>query len=579
MSTGSVEMIFEIGFNYCCRNYLSNSSFSVENLNLKLSANLLNEITNITEHCLIEFSGEWARTMSFVEPNMDMKIVGELPDSNNSSNWSDCVIIQNLSGPEPIETRYVISKVTVVETNPEGSTKLNRLIEFGKNRDVTNCRVVGGRPVASNMGVFPNYWRSRTRMYVDKTLGAYRPLTTITADVPVINVIVAFLANSPPGPYKFDHPTDPYVRTNIHVCDLSYRNLKLSAIRTGGDDFREVPAFHLHVQIDLDVETAALPWFCVGDVLQVHTVKPMFVQKQAWNLMHKQKRFGDTKVNVFSIEDGSVRDVQGAPVAGVTEPPQVAELRAWMKDRLSKDSIVGGTHEGKLANRDMWMNGRDSVARVERVNRYSNSVYVTDFSCEDLVEVKIRSSQQKFAESLNYLFTKLEEEEQRSGEGGVYVLMRNLRCNTTDKTLYCSVEHVTKVPVFCFDVQELIRRKERLEAGASQEEVKTQTATQDSVPPATLNGPSFGFDQMIPTQWKESFNLGDKRPVACTQSAESGCVDSSSQVTFEFVDDDEADAGEDRENVASQATDNLSQVIPTKLAFDTQISNKKARSG
>jgi hypothetical protein len=294
------------------------------------------------------------------------------------------------------------------------------------------------------------------------------------------------------------------------------------------------------VEIDEDVQTTALPWLCAGDVMQVNTVKPVFAQKQAWNLYHKQKGFGETKIKIWSIVDGKVRDVKGCELMQVPEPPEIAALRVWMRERLLKDSLVGGAHQGSLAGRDMWFSGRDLVARIERVNRYTNSIFVTDFSADEVVEIRVRSSQQNFTEALNYIFTKLEE---NGSVFGQFVLLRNLRLNASDNTLFCSVEHITRVPDFCFDVQQLGTRQVG-KCAPSQEQVSGPSTQAD----AELNVQGFSFSEMIPTQWRESLKV----PTDASASVESTSkvafefvneasqvvgVDANSQVEFEFVDE------------------------------------------
>ena len=527
MASPRVEMIFEIGFNYCCRNFFStpggHASISAENLNIKFSANLLNEVTSITENCTLEFFGDWARVLSFIEPDMDMQIVGEIPSCCTPA-WNDCVVIKNLACPEPVETRYLISGIVVVETPQDSQEKSCRYIQFDKDRKITECKLVGAKSSHSSPStIIPNYWMGHKRRLVDKTPNSFRPLTTITSDVAVINVVAAFIANSAPGPYKFSHPSAPYVRTHVQVCDLSYRNLRLGAIRTGGDDSRDVPSFHLHLEIDDDVSTTALPWLCVGDVLEVYTVKPVFAHKQTWNLLHKQKKFGDTKIYVHSILDGSVKDLRGTRLVMPEKSPkrEIQTLQEWMRERLLKDSLVGSSLRGILSGRDLWFSGRDLVARVEKINRFTNSIFITDFSTPEDVEVLVRSSQQNFTDALNYIFTKLENHK------NAFVLFRNLRINSNDNnSLYCSVEHVTRVPDFCFDVQHLIKRQN-----------ETPKNEENKSPLKTGNQKSLSFSQMIPSQWKENLKLnGSPNMDDLTQT---GCVDANSQVQFEFVDDDE----------------------------------------
>ena len=542
-----IEMIFEIGFNYCCRNFFS-SSASVENLNLKLSANLLNEVTRITENCLVELSGDWARVLSFVEPGMDMKILAT-PASGGS--WNECVMVRNLTCPDPVDSRFLLEQVSVVETHAD---KPNRFIAFGRDRRILECKVKGE---GGKLVQFPHHWMLAKRSMVDRTPGVFRALTTLTPDVAVVNVLVAFVANSAPGPYKFEHPTSMYVRTHVHVCDLSFRNLKLASIRTANDDSRDVPAFHLHLEIDKNVPTSALPWLTVGDVLAVETVKPIFAQKQAWNLLHKQKGFGETKVKIYPIDDRrKVIDIEGNPVS-VLPDPRVQELRSWMKERLKRDSLVGTNQTGKLSGRQLWMNGRDAVVQVERINRHTNSIFVTDFSVTDEVEVRVRSTQSNFAASLNYLFTHLE-----AGSGTQYLLLRNARVNTSDNTLLCSLEHVTNVPDFCFDVQELQRRK--ASQGSPEEEAAVSQSVEDLLPESHM--------QSGPSQWLKA----DPVPVG----EGSGCVDASSQVTFEFVEDDSDTASEnvDQSVVDTQRSETTSQLIPQRLKFDqSQRESKKPR--
>lgn len=547
----SVEMIFEIGFNYCCRNFFGISAMAEENLNIKFSANLLNEITNITENCVVEFSGEWAKTLSFLEPDMDLKIIGELP---GETEWNNCVLIRNLSCPEPVETRYLIKKISIVETNREDRPV--RFIEFGHDRKIKDCRVLSSQPTRTGTQgskglTFPNYWMNHKRHIVDHNSMAFRPLTTITQGVAVINVVGAFLSNTAPGPYKFDHRSDPYVRTHVQICDMSFRNLRLAAIRSSGDDCTDVPSYHLHLQIDQDVISAALPWLCVGDVLQVNTVKPVFAQKQCWNLYHKQKKFGDTKIKIHSIHGKDVTDIHGNISEDIV-PDQVRELQAWMRERLTKDSLLGPNHKGTLVNREIWLGGRDLVVKIVSANKFTNSITVVDYSSPEEVEVRIRSSQQNFAEALKYLFTKIDNEDINN----LYCLLRNVRFNGNDNSLYCSVEHVTKVPEFCFDVQQFI--------------LKCNEAPQSTLENSQkeVAGPSFGFDKIIPTQWKEQL-VCDPAVIGETQT---GCVDGSSQVEFEFLDDEaytQADAAS-QENLFSQASDELSQINPSKLISDSQ---------
>jgi hypothetical protein len=547
----SVEMIFEVGFNHCCRNLVSNQPTEIDNLTIKLSCNLLNEVTGFTESCLVEFFGLWARVLSFLGPGMDLKIVGEFPKETEKTVWNDGVMITNTSGPERIEARYVISKVVVVETN---ESKPNRYIEFDRKAKLKECKTVPAN--VKNLD-FPNYWIDSKRRYVDKNPLAFRPLTSITADVPVINVAVAFISNSPPGPYKFSHPSAPYVRTHVQVCDLSFQQLRLAAIRGSTED---VPTYHLHLQIDENVEPDALPWLCVGDVMQVNTVKPVFAQRQAWNLLHKQKNFGDTKIKIWSVDSDEVLDLIGNKISGVVEPAEIKRLRDWIRERLLKDSLLSDLHRGVLVKRNDWFSGRDLVARVEKINRYTNSIYVTDFSLneqeEEFVEVRIRSSQQNFTDALNYLFTHIEKHQSKT----LYVLMRNLRVNSADNTLYCSVEHVTRVPEICKDVQDLI---------STQQIANTQRTTQPETActPGNVDNEGFAFNQMIPTQWRSALRLNNSQEMMA--STQTGYVDSNSQVAFEFVDDDE----EDQENALCK--NSVSQPESGKAVSPNQIKRQR----
>ena len=540
-----LDMIFEVGFNYCCRNFFGGNASS-DNLSLKITANLLNELTSVTENCTLEFSGNWAKTLSFVQPGMDMKISATLP--SDVSSWNECVVIQNLSCPEPVETRYVISKISIVETATD------RYMEFDKSQRIVDCKINGSKKSTSDTAAFPNHWIAHKRSMVEKSPDVYRPLTSITQDVPVINVVVAFLSNSPPGPYKFSHPTDPYVRTHIHVCDLSFRNLKLAAIRAANDDMKDVPAFHLHLQIDRDVSTSALPFLTVGDVLSVHTVKPIFAQKQAWNLLHKQKKFGETKVKVWPIESDRSYDVEGASLGDTQMPPKVAQLRSWVKNRLVKDSLIGSNHVGKLADRDMWIGGHDVVCEIIRVNTYTNSVFVSDYSLVDgdtEVEVRIRTSQQRIGETMEFLFTHLEKILDDKQE--CFVLLRNVR-STTDRSVFCSLEHVTRVPKLCRDVQELLKRKQGL---------GDDVPVLPTIPDPTQKG--LGMDEMIPKEWKDK--VENRQPANLKES--DGCVDSSSQIQFEFVEESQVSEEESVDN-DTQYSDEASQLYPRRLKFDSQ---------
>lgn len=539
-----LEIIFEVGFNYCCRNFFGNN-VSPDNLSLKLSANLLNELTDVTENCTLEFSGNWAKILSFVQPGMDIKLCAALP--TDSSSWNECVVIQNLSCPEPVETRYDIIKISVIET------LTRRYIEFDKNHRIIDCKIEGAKP-SSDMSGFPNFWMSHKRSMVEKSPNAFRPLTSITQDVPVINVIVAFLANSPPGPYKFSHPTDPYVRTHVHVCDMSFRNLKLSAIRAANEDMKNVPSFHLHLQIDRDVVTSALPWLTIGDVLMVHTVKPIFAQKQAWNLLHKQKKFGETKIVIWKNDAQTSVDVEGNKL-DVKMPKQVGELQAWIKNRLIKDSLIGSNHGGKFGEREIWIGGHDIVCEVVRVNTYTSSIFVTDYSLvggEEEVEVRIRTSQQRIGETLEYIFTHLEG---IVGEDKCFVLLRNVR-TCTDKSVFCSLEHVTRVPAYCWDVAELLKRKDGL---------GDDVAVLPTIPEPTQKG--IGMDDMIPKEWKEVVRSKSMSPKL---DVDKGCVDSSSQIQFEFVDETQVS---EQENYYgdTQFSNEPSQLFPRQLNFDANL--------
>ena len=557
----SVEMVFEVGFNHCCRNLISHQGAADDNLTIKISCNLLNEISGLTETCNLEFFGSWARILSFLGPDMDMMIVCQLPVEGEKTVWNESVMVTNLAGPERIETRYTISKIVVVETN---SDRAKRRIEFDKKGKIVECKTIDGHIE------FPNYWMDHKRKYVDKNPSAFRPLTTITADVPVINVAVAFVGNTPPGPYKFSHPTAPYVKTHVQVCDLSFRQLRLSAIRAGTDD---VPSYHLHLQIDEPVEPSALPWLCVGDVLQVNTVKPVFGQRQTWNLLHKQKNFGETKIKIWPIEtsdESKILDVKGKKIIDQQTPPsEIVELRQWIRERLLKDTLLSDLHRGVLAGRNEWFSGRDLVARVERINRHASSIFITDFSVqdEDPVEVRIRSSQQNFASALEYLFEHIEK--CNPAFKNLYVLLRNLRVNSADNTLYCSVEHVTRVPEFCKDVQDLIKRrdqvKEEVSASLKEDEPQAKPAT-----PSQPTESTFCFNQFIPSQWRNALRMSEASERE-TQATQSGYVDSSSQVAFEFVDDDEDDA----ENQSSQ--NQVRDPTFQKPSSQTEMERKRQR--
>jgi len=593
-----IEMIFEIGFNYCCRNFFGNTTANgTDNLNIKFSANLLNETTNVTENCVVEYSGEWAKILSFIVPGMDMKIVAKFP--NDSSEWNNCVVVKNLSCPEPVEVRYEVDTVSIVEevgTLQTGRTASSRrLIVFDKNRKITTCKLIGGSTSGTGGAAtcgFPNYWMSSKRHIVDRDLNAFRPLTTITQDVPVINVIVGFISNSPPGAYKFSHPTDPYVRTHVHVSDMSYRNLKLSAIRTANDDMRDVPAFHLHLQIDkADVNTSALPWLTVGDVLMVHTVKPVFAQKQAWNLLWKQKKFGQSNVKIWRIDSvqqdsGVAYDLEGNIVErGSAPPPAVVELQSWFRHRLTRDSLISANHQGNFAHRDIWIAGCDIVCEIKKVNRYTCSLFVSDGSRDEIVEVRVRTSQQRINESMEYLFSRLEQFE-AVDEGhdfaptatqtvtrreSVYVLLRNVR-TANDGSVFCSLEHVTRVPEFCFDVQQLHQRQQSLTMTTKSQITDTNTSVVD--------GQGFGFSEMIPNVWQEP-----PKPAAVEKTSSAGCVDASSQIQFEYVEDTQYtdDGGaENSENSPlpndTQCSEEMSQLYPRKLKFDAR-DVKKQRMG
>ncbi len=530
-------MIFEIGFNHCCRNLVSNQAADMDNVTIKFTCNLLNEVTGLTETCLIEFFGLWARTLSFIGPGMDLKIVCQLPVEGEKTPWNDSVLVTNIAGPERVETQYTLTRVIVVETNED---QPNRYIEFDKKAKIAECKTIGGSVE------FPNFWMDHKRRYVDKSPLMFRPLTTITADVPVINAAVAFISNSPPGPYKFTHPTAPYVKTHVQVCDLSFRKLRLAAIRTGIDD---VPMYHLHLQIDENIEPNVLPWLCIGDVLQVNTVKPVFGQKQTWNLLHKQKNFGETKIKIWPIEteDERVVDIRGMRITDKIDiPKDVEDLRCWIRERLLKDTLLSDLHKGSLSGRNEWFSGRDLVARVEKINRHTNSIFITDFSIgqEDPIEVRIRSNQQNFVDSLNYLFDNIERHNPRFHN--LYVLMRNLRVHSNDNALYCCVEHVTRIPEFCKDVQDLTRRREGLEAGESSGvtqsiELRADAQARPSGTPPTQvpsQDGNFSFSQFIPTQWRDSLGM-HARPNDGAPATQGGLIDSCSQVAFEFVDDDE----------------------------------------
>jgi hypothetical protein len=294
--------------------------------------------------------------------------------------------------------------------------------------------------------------------------------------------------------------------------------------------------------MDENVEPLALPWLCVGDVLQVNTVKPVFAQRQTWNLLHKQKNFGETKIKIWPVEgDSSVVDITGKRISTDpdNEPIEIKQLRQWIRERLLKDSLLSDLHKGTLAGRGEWFSGRDLVARIERTNRYTNSLFITDFSTQDddgLVEVRVRSSQQNFADALNYLFANVEKRDPKAN--GIYVLLRNLRVNSADNTLYCSVEHVTRVPEFCKDVQDLILRQRESTGDPTQADAVSQKdPTQAPTSSANDATDGFSFDQMIPSQWKSGLRLNNSQDIAA--STQTGFVDSNSQVAFEFVDDDE----------------------------------------
>ena len=515
-----LTMIFEVGFNYCCRNFV-NKSDSCDNFSLKLSCNLLNQVTNLTENCVLEFCGEWARTLSFLEPGMDMQIVSS--GLMREENWSKCVSVRNLTFPDPGDVRHTITKISVVETQTD---RPNRLIVFDSKCRVSECMV----PKEPGALLFPNYWMFPKRSIVDKDPRSIRPLTTITPDIAVVNVLVAFIANSPPGPYKFERGDVCYVRTHVHVCDLSYQNLRLSAIRTANDfDFRDVPAFHLHVQIDKNVEVAALPFLTVGDVLEVSTVKPVFAQKQAWNLFHKEKKFGETKIRIHRIVDGIVVDVEGNVLKSGPLDPRVKELRNWMRKRLENDSLVGPNQAGKLNNRHMWMNGRDIAVKCIRWNKHTSSIFVTDNTIEDPIEVRIRSTQPNFAPTLNYLFSHL--------KPGIHLLLRNARFNPADDTLICSLEHVTKLPPFCYDVKSLSKDIENSLPNSDATQL-SQNIQSGTVPYNPLTQLSQNIQSgTVPYNQTQSKPLMSQTHVSHV-SQNDGCVDGSSQL-FEYADSDD----------------------------------------
>jgi hypothetical protein len=124
---------------------------------------------------------------------------------------------------------------------------------------------------------------------------------------------------------------------------------------------------------------------------------------------------------------------------------------------------------------------------------------------------------------------------------------------------------VTKVPSFCWDVQELIRRKVN---GVAAKGVNSET-----VPGHTT---SAGFGDMVPAEWREMIDKKNDHLEA--KSAAEGLVDSSSQIQFEFVEDTQFS---DEENLSpqpsphdTQNSQEYSQLYPRKLKFD-QISQQE----
>jgi hypothetical protein len=540
----SRSMIFDIGFNHCCRNWYS-KNMQVSDLNLRLTCNYMNQTTSVTEICILEFFGEWAKVLSFVQPGMDMKIEVGPP---SGSSYNDQFILRNLTSPELIESKFAILSVLI----SEHSSDPYRTIGFDSGRKLTSCE-----SSAPSLLPIPNHWQSHKRAMVEKIPSNYRPLTSITTDVAVINVIVGFIANAAPGPYKFTTGASDqsYVRTHAQVCDYGFRNLSLAGIRN--DDMRDVPCFHLHLQIDgAGAELKSLPWLTTGDVIVADPVKPWFVQKQVWNLLHKQKKFGDTKVLIFKIDDFdeskdklNVLNISGdsvSPSLPESSKTEIRSLQKWMKNRLAKESIVGSVIS-ELNDRESWIGGRDIVARIISVNKFSCSIFVTDYSVSVPVEVRLRTSQPKISDTMDFIFFQFAK--YMNKEDVLHVLMRNVR-SAPDGTVFCSIEHITRVPNFSFDAQRLNRR----EKGEVETTRKVETSVEEHAVPVNA--------QQMPVEWQTSlFGSGD-----------GGCVESGTQIEFDFVPDNDTQQNFDPNNNSSQVS--CSQLQPRELEFDSQLKSE-----
>jgi hypothetical protein len=224
-------------------------------------------------------------------------------------------------------------------------------------------------------------------------------------------------------------------------------------------------------------------------------------------------------------------------------------------------------------------------------------LFVTDYTTRSssdggLVEVRIRTSQQKINESMEYLFSRLTEFETGNGEddfaptapledlkptqslGQLFVLLRNVR-TCPDGTVFCSLEHVTRVPSFCWDVKELIQRKE---AGVGDQTIEAGAV--DGISAGNSDSCGFGFGDKIPSQWEDIIDKKEddisKERVLCDKNLKQnnhGCVDVGSQIQFEFVDDTQFT---DEENLTpleaqkdTQHSDEMSQLYPRKLKFES----------
>ena len=423
-----------------------------------------------------------ASRLAFLQPRMLLKVFGK----KCTGGWG-----QGSRGALDIEsTNFQVSSVFVEEST-------DSFVELNSE----------GSPVWDK----PHHplWVARLLSY-QQTCAVQAPFTPLTAILNssykgyLVNVAGCFMGNLAPGARIYnDARKGAYTANNILLADLSLRALTPEAIRVGAGG---LPSFSVQC-LQTGQDLSKLPWLTVGDIVVARRFKPTVKMDCRWALYHQNKAVGDSRLAVIPIE-AVINEHEQEKVASIIDgsglhiaTQLVIELRDWIKESLSLHTLLASEFRSNLNDLTGGSQGVDLVAQVLGVSKQYMSITVDDYSGpQSRRTIKMRDDESAWFVVIN-------------ARESQWLLLRNVRLS--DSTIFVNPQYCSKLPEWCYDVQELIQRKQRI--GVSDEplfesqDVNNDELTKPFLPatPVSLGfeftdeGPSYNYRFVEATQFTQ----------------------------------------------------------------------------